>query len=243
MIPKRIGILIPSTNTSVEADFKWVTSKAVTAHSERLAIPDGTMTPAFLDQMNQDLAAKVASVASASMDLIAYACTSGSFYRGPAWDEQVHDLVQRTAHVPCVTTSTAVMDAFQALDVQRISVITPYPQWTNDKLAAYYGQQGMDVLGVHGDVRAAAQGHRAINDQDPDDIIQFAQDHFDPDAQALFCSCTAWRAAECVTALEAALGVPVITSNQATIWAALRQLDMLHAAQPLGRLFTRSAVC
>ena len=242
MVVQRIGILVPSTNTSVEADFQRLLSDEVTVHSERLSIPDGTMTPEFLDEMNRGLAGKVSLLASAKLDLIAYACTSGSFYRGPQWDAEVRDTVQATAGVPCVTTSTAVMQAFEALGVKRISVVTPYPEWTNQKLAGYYADQGMQVLGVHGDARAAAQGHRAINDQDPSEIVQFARQHLDPQAQALFCSCTAWRAVECVQALEAELGVPVITSNQATIWAALRELDMLHAARPTGRLFAGAAV-
>jgi len=242
MVPKRIGILVPSTNTSVEADFQRLLSDEVTVHSERLPIPDGTMTPGFLDEMNQGLAAKVALLAAAKVDMIAYACTSGSFYRGPRWDEEVRGIVQAAAGVPCVTTSTAVAQAFAALGVGTISVVTPYPEWTNRKLAEYYEGQGMRVLGVQGDARAAAHGHRAINDQDPSQIVEFARRHFDPQAQALFCSCTAWRAVECVDRLEAELGVPVVTSNQATIWAALREIGMLRAARPAGRLFAAAPV-
>lgn len=238
MSPKRIGILIPSTNTSVEADFQRLLFDAVTVHSERLYIPDGTMTEASLDLMNADLQEKAALLATAKIDVIAYACTSGSFYRGTAWDEQVRDTIEQRTGVPCVTTSTAVSKAFQALDVHTISVMTPYPDWTNQKLAQYYAAQGLSVKGVHGDARAAADGHRAINDQDPAQIEQFAHEHFDRDAQALFCSCTAWRSLECVQALETSLNVPVVTSNQATIWAALHAIDSLDKAKPVGRLFS-----
>ncbi|MBV7483818.1 aspartate/glutamate racemase family protein [Bordetella sp. BOR01] len=238
MVPKRIGILIPSTNTSVEADFQRLLSDAVTVHSERLYIPDGTMTEASLDLMNRDLQEKAALLATARIDVIAYACTSGSFYRGASWDEQVRDSIEQRTGVPCVTTSTAVSRAFRALDVHAISVMTPYPDWTNRKLAAYYAAQGLDVKAVHGDARAAADGHRAINDQDPAQIAKFALDHFDRDAQALFCSCTAWRSLECVQTLEASLKVPVVTSNQATIWATLHTIGSLDKARPAGRLFS-----
>lgn len=237
MNPKRIGILIPSTNTTVEADFQRLLFDTVTVHSERLYIPDGTMTEASLDLMNRDLREKAALLATAKIDVIAYACTSGSFYRGAAWDEQVRDTIEQRTGVPCVTTSTAVSKAFQALDVHTISVMTPYPDWTNQKLAQYYAVQGLDVKGVYGDARAAVDGHRAINDQDPAQIEQFAHAHFDRDAQALFCSCTAWRSLECVQALETSLNVPVITSNQATIWATLHTIDSVGQATPVGRLF------
>src|SRR5690554_1136384 len=146
MSPKRIGILIPSTNITVEADFQRVLGDEISVHSERLHIPDGTMTAAFLDEMNRGLEEKVKRLAAARVDVIAYACTSGSFYRGSAWDEQVSQIVQENAGVPCVTTSTAISKAFTALGLRTISVITPYPQWTNDKLAAYYRNEGFDIV-------------------------------------------------------------------------------------------------
>lgn len=241
MKPARIGILIPSTNTTVEADFQRVLTDQVTAHSARLYIPDGTMTEEFLNEMNRDLEQKVRLLASAQPDVIVYACTSGSFYRGPEFDEQVRRTVEHIAGVPCVTTSTAVSQALRALGLQSLSVVTPYPEWTNEKLVDYYRNAGFHVVSVHRDPRAAARGHRAINDQDPAEILQFGLDHFDSLAQGLFCSCTAWRAMECVPELEAELGVPVVTSNQATIWAALRAIDRVDAAGPAGRLFAGPA--
>ena len=240
MVPKRVGILIPSTNTTVEADFQRLLSEAVTVHSERLYIPDGTMTEEFLDQMNQDLLGKATLLASARVDVIAYACTSGSFYRGAGWDAQVKSLIEQHLDLPCITTSTAVFQAFQALNVDTVSVTTPYPDWTNQKLLEYYTAHGLNVLGVHGDTRAAVNGHRAVNDQEPEQIHQFSRDHFDHGAQVLFCSCTAWRALECAPQLEIEVGVPVVTSNQATIWAALHALDGIAHARPAGRLFTVS---
>ncbi len=239
MIPQRIGVLVPSTNTAVEADFQRTLPADVTAHSARLYIPDGVMTAAFLDEMNRDLAEKIRLLASAKVDLIVYACTSGSFYRGRAWDEQVRQTVTAVAGVPCVTTSTAVSLAFRALGLQALSVVSPYPAWTNEKLVAYYESEGLRIVSIASDARAAADGHRAVNDQDPEDIAQFARAHFVSDAQGLFCSCTAWRAMACVAALESGLGVPVVTSNQATIWAALRTLGRDDVLANAGELFTR----
>ena len=242
MIPKRIGILIPSTNTSVEADFQRLLRGGVTVHSERLFIPNGAMTEKSLDQMNHDVAEKAALLATARVDVIAYACTSGSFYRGTDWDEQIKTLIETRTGVRCITTSSAVRLAFNALDIHSVSVMTPYPEWTNDQLATYYAGLGIEISGVHGDTRAAATVHPAINDQEPEQIEQFALDHFDRDSQALFLSCTAWRALECVETLEASLTVPVVTSNQATIWATLALVDSLAEAKPTGQLFSRTPV-
>lgn len=238
MVPRRIGLLVPSTNTAMEADFQRLLCGRVTVHSARLEIPDGTLTEAALDQMNSDLAGQVRLLAGARVDLIVYACTSGSFYRGQGWDAEISRTVKAACGLDCIATSDAVAMAFDALRVQRLSVVTPYPNAINERLSNYYGQRGYTLLNVNGDPRSASRGHRAVNDQAPEEIIEFAQAHFHPDAQALFCSCTAWRAVEAVGQLEQSLGVPVITSNQATIWAALRALDALDLATPAGRLFT-----
>ncbi|MEK7216891.1 MAG: arylmalonate decarboxylase, partial [Chloroflexota bacterium] len=58
-----------------------------------------------------------------------------------------------------------------------------------------------------------------------------------PDADGYFISCTNIRAIETVAALEPALGRPVITSNQATLWYCLRRLGLPDAPAGLGTLF------
>ena len=75
---------------------------------------------------------------------------------------------------------------------------------------------------MEGEPRAAAAGNRGINDQDPDAVAEFAARVCRPEADALLCSCTAWRSVEAVAAIEARTGKPMVTSNQSTIWTALR---------------------
>lgn len=45
-----------------------------------------------------------------------------------------------------------------------------------------------------------------------------------------------WRALEAAAELERRLGIPVVTANQATIWAAFRALGMRHPVAGLGSL-------
>lgn len=241
MVLPRIGVLIPSTNTAVEADFQRVLAGHASVHSERLFIPEGQMSEAHLDEMNRGLEARIRSLASARVDVIAYACTSGSFYKGAAWDDAVMAAVQRIAGMPCTTTSKAVAEALRCVAPSgAIAVVTPYPDWTNQRLRQYYEAQGFSILALAGDERSARGGHRFVNDQDPAEIVRFGLQHMHAGAQALFCSCTAWRAFEALPALEAALGLAVVTSNQATLWKASRMLGLLAAQAgacgPFGQL-------
>ena len=57
------------------------------------------------------------------------------------------------------------------------------------------------------------------------------------DADGYFLSCTNTRMIEAVEDLENDLDKPVINSNQATLWACLKKLGIVHADKKLGRLF------
>ncbi|ACL55909.1 maleate cis-trans isomerase family protein [Methylobacterium nodulans] len=233
---KRIGLLIPSTNTAVEADFQRLNLPGVSVHGQRLHIPDGVMGEDVLDRMNQDLDEAIESLASAHVDAMVYACTSGSFYKGAGWDTDVITRIERKG-LPAVATSPAVSAALRHVGGRAISVVTPYPEWTNRRLRDYFTSEGFNILGVAGDPSAAAGGHSFINDQDPENIVAFGERHCAPEADVLFCSCTAWRSFEAVPELEKRLRRPVISSNQATVWAALQAVGFGGHIRNGGRLF------
>jgi maleate cis-trans isomerase len=120
-------------------------------------------------------------------------------------------------------------------------VATPYPDWNNQRLRAYLEAEGFDVLNVDGEPHAAASGNQGINDQSPESVVAFASRVCRAEADALLCSCTAWRAVEAVDALERRTGKPVVTSNQATIWMALGAIGVTEPVRGFGRLFERAA--
>jgi maleate isomerase len=145
-------------------------------------------------------------------------------------------MIERTANVPAVATSPSVGEALRALGARRLSVATPYPEWNNEKLRAYLTAQGFEVLNLEAEPTAAKAGNQGINDQDPSVIADFASRACRPDADALLCSCTAWRSVEAVDEIERRTGKPVVTSNQASIWMTLRTLGHTQPIEGFGRL-------
>jgi maleate cis-trans isomerase len=135
-----------------------------------------------------------------------------------------------------VATSPSVVEALRFFGARRVSVATPYPDWNNTRLRAYLEALGFEVLNVEGEPGAAASGNQGINDHDPEEVVAFASRVCRPEADALLCSCTAWRSVEAVGELERRTGKPVVSSNQASIWAAFRALKLAPRISGYGRL-------
>jgi len=237
----RIGLMVPSTNTTCEADFQLVLPRRFTVHGQRLWLTNDAQGEDGMTRMNGEIESGARYLATAHVDAVSYGCTTGSFFRGPGWDRDMIALIERTAGVPAVATSPSVVEALRAFGARRLSVATPYPEWNNARLRAYLDATGFEVLNLEAEPEAARAGNQGINDQDPSVIVEFATRACRADADALLCSCTAWRSVEAVEEIERRTGKPVVTSNQAAIWASLRAIGTTAPIAGFGRLLRRLA--
>jgi maleate cis-trans isomerase len=233
---RRIGVMVPSTNTTCEADFQMVTPPGYTVHGQRLWLTNDALGEAGMERMNAEIESGARYLATARVDAISYGCTTGSFFKGPGWDRDMLALIEDTAGVPAVATSPSVVEALRYFGARRLSVATPYPEWNNQRLRAYLTAQGFEVLNLEAEPVAARSGNQGINDQEPAGIVEFATRACRPDADALLCSCTAWRSVEAAEEIERRTGKPVVTSNQASIWMTLRRLGHREPIAGFGRL-------
>lgn len=232
----RIGVMVPSTNTTFEADCQLVAPNGVTIHGHRMWLTNEFSDAEGMDRMNADIELAARYLATANVDVIAYGCTTGSFYKGPGWDEEMMRLITGATGIPATATSPSVVQALRFFGAKRLSVASPYPDWNNRMLRAYLEAQGFEVLNVEGEPVASSSGNQGINDQDPQSVVEFASKVCLPEADALLCSCTAWRSLEAVDELEKRTGKPVVSSNQATIWATFKALGMTPEIRGYGRL-------
>jgi maleate cis-trans isomerase len=233
---QRIGVMVPSTNTTCEADFQMVVPRGHTVHGQRLWLTNDALGEEAMIRMNGEIESGARYLATARVDAISYGCTTGSFFKGPGWDREMIALIEATAGVPAVATSPSVVEALRAFGARRLSVATPYPDWNNQRLRAYLAAQGFEVLNLEAEPTAARAGNQGINDQDPSVIVEFAARACRPEADALLCSCTAWRSVEAAEEIEQRTGKPVVTSNQASIWMTLRRLGHRTPIAGFGRL-------
>jgi maleate isomerase len=193
-------------------------------------------TPENYNTMIDDLDNAARSVALPGPKLIVFSCTSGSFFKGKGWDLELAGRMEAAAGIPALTTSTAAREAFAALGAKTLFMVTPYPDSVNATEVRFFKDNGLDIVDHITFNCAASRDIGAITPERIKETVLGRRADIGK-CDALFISCTALRAIDAVEALEAELGLPVVTSNSATIWAALRRLGVDTASVPAGRLF------
>ena len=233
---KRIGLALLSNDRMSEADFQRVfATRGGVIHSARMWYDLDLPQPARMDRVHEELAMASRYVGSVGLDAIVYSCTTGSFYRGVGWDKEMERIMEEASGAPAFATSPSAVEALNELGAKKVSVVTPYPNWNNQLLAPYLEAKGFEVLNLDGHPKTGS-GQVPIPDHDPEEIVEFGVAKCHPDADVLFCSCTDWGALEVVERLEALVGKPVVTANQATIWLVARQLGIPGPIDGFGSL-------
>jgi maleate cis-trans isomerase len=241
---QRIGLIVPSSNTNAEPDCLMLMPTGVTLHATRSggydvnAIPDSGEMRRFV---RQSLDLHLQLLMDARVDVIAYGCTSATLADGPAFDQEFCAEISAKSGCPAVTTAGALIEAMTSLGLERVAFTSPYVKTLADEAVDFIHQCGIEVVhqvGFDTDLNSLQQN--ALSPKDAYDMALKA-DH--ADAQGIVISCTDYRALEALPAIEEALGKPVVTSNQALMYACLQRLGAEgDLAAVGGRLFNKGRV-
>jgi maleate cis-trans isomerase len=242
-IPRRIGLLVPASDPVVEADFHRFLPPGITFHTARLhqAPQSACATVETLTALADAAPPAAASVALVEPELIVFACTSGSLFKGFGWDvELARRIAAASGGVPATTTATSMVAAHKALGMKRVVMVTPYPEETNRIEVKFLAEHGIEVAEY---ASFNCRKSRDIGFVAPSAIREMVLQRKAAVGRVdgLFVSCTALRVMGLVEDLERELGKPVVTSNQATVWMALRLLGADGGRVPAGRLFRTAA--
>jgi len=213
----RIGLLLPSSNTTMEPDFVMMAPEGVTVHSARMLLED--VTPESLERMAGEAEQAARLLSTADVDLMVYGCTSGSLIRGVEWEASLVNRIEAASGTQTVTTAGAVVEALRTLEARNIRVFTPYTDAVNRLEKTFLEAQGFHVDSIVG---LGLVDNLKIGRVTPVEIERLVDPR--PAADCLFISCTNLPAVFLIQTLEERHQKPVVTSNQASMWATLRRL-------------------
>jgi len=213
----RIGLLLPSSNTTMEPDLYRMAPKDVTVHTARMMLRD--VTPEGLEEMAGEASRAAQLLKTADVDILAYGCTSGSLIRGVEWEKSLKRRLEEIVGVPAVTTAGAVVEGLRTLGAETVSVFTPYTDMVNMHERSFLEAHGYKVGAIKGLGFTDNQRIGRVSMEQLESFIVPASG-----SDAVFVSCTNLPVVHLIEKLEKKHRLPFVTSNQATMWAALRGL-------------------
>lgn len=230
-----MAVIVLETDETLEPEFARMTDLAGVAlyHSRIPMVSE--ITPDTLAEMEADLPAATRLLPqSLKFDVIGYGCTSASTVIG---SENVARAIQRIFPQARVTDPlAAIIAAGQNLGARRLGFVTPYVPEVSKKMWDKLEQEGFEIAAFgsfeEGDDRVVARITEASIMAAAERVAEQAS------CDAIVISCTNLRCLNIISRIEARIGIPVISSNQAMAWHMLRLAGVDEQMPDFGRLFT-----
>ena len=166
------------------------------------------------------------------IDCVVYGCTSGTIAAGHNSIEKKIKAAKPTADV--TTPSTAAIKALKKLNINKISIFTPYTKKLNDEVLKYFDDEGFEITSnSYFDIKSDFD----IGKIDQNYLYQVLSKINLKGADALFVSCTALPVLPLIDKLEKKLDTTVLSSNQALIWDTLEKINKNNSVEGFGKLF------
>ncbi len=227
---RHFGVLVPSTNTTVEIEYTHHLPATLQFHTGRLG--KGGKTP-FSPSRDEDVIYQSKMLGDAKVEAVALAQTSASLFDDD-YDAKVKAQMSQNAGVPAVTSAEAIGEAIQALGVKRVGIVTPYSTQVIESAKRYYERKyGLQVVGMEG---FGATDAYAIGKLDAAVAFDGLRRVDKPAIEALIVPGGNFPTMPWIAVWERAFGKPVITTNQAALWSVLGIMKLNNPLPGLGRL-------
>lgn len=224
------GVLIPATNTTCEIEYSRMLPPNLQVHVGRLG--KGGDSP-FSPSLDADLAYQSKMLGQAKVEVVALAQTSASLF-DDGYDAKAKDLMATGAGVPALTSAEAIGEAVRALGATRIALVSPYSAQVIERAKAYYETRyGLSVVAMEGFGATDAYAIGGLSaDNATDAFVRIDR----PEIEVLVVPGGNFPTMRHVAGWERRFGKPVITTNQAALWAMLRVMGVSAPLPGLGRL-------
>jgi arylmalonate decarboxylase len=229
----KVGLIVPASNTVNAHEWGLLAPPGVSIHTARTSQSGRSSLQSFAD-MAAGTALAAEQLRAAAVDVVAYGCTSGSFMTPR---QEVMHRIATIAGCPATNSADAAVAALRHLGVARVALATPYMDYVHEREIGLLEEEGFSVVAsLNLGLGETEEERFAIRKVPPEAVLRMALAVDRPEAEAIFVSCTSLASLGVIPAIEAQLGKPVVTSNQATFWQVLRLLGLRSELSAGGRL-------
>ena len=242
----RIGQIVPSSNTTMETEIpamltarQAVRPERFTFHSSRMRMKK--VVKAELEAMDRDSDRCALELSDARVDVLGYACLVAIMSMGQGYHRQSEQrlharTVENDAATPVVTSAGALVDGLNALGARRIAVICPYLKPLTQLVVDYLAAEGFEVIDH---VALEIPDNLEVARHDPHRLLEIYRGLRWQGADAIVLSaCVQMPSLPVIAAVEAEVGIPVVSAAVCTTYAMLRRLGLETVVPGAGALLS-----
>jgi maleate isomerase len=230
-----VGLIVPSNNNVVLPEFYSALPDGVTAYETRMRV-EGDLTFEALRKMTGDAEAAAELLRQTGVDFICYCCMASTLVKGWDWERQLLARFADKARKGVASANSALKDALMLVGAKRLALVTPYPESLNALIPKFFAAGGFEVKTITG---TQIQEVSAVRGYSPDRIYRTARALALKEVDAVCLLATDMHTFPIIDVLERDLGLPVLSSNQALLWASLRALGINAPVDGMGKLLRR----
>jgi len=242
----RIGLIVPSSNTTMETEIPQmllrraeIAPERFTFHSSRMRMKK--VSPEELAQMDRESDRCALELSDARCDAMAYACLVAIMATGPKYHLQSEARLTKVteengAKAPVVTSAGALVNGIKALGARKVSVITPYMKPLTKLVVDYLVDCEIEVLDA---ISLEVADNVQVGRLDPMNLVEHAAKLRTSGADAVVLSaCVQMPSLPAIPVVEQKLGLPVLSAAVATTYSLLRALDLEPKVPNAGALLS-----
>lgn len=235
------ALIIPSTNTTVEAEFNWMRVPGISWHSGRIWIPnpmlnDDATTVAFLENLRTEIGTAVKNVMTAMPTYLVMGMSAETFWGGKSGATEFKTWMETLSGLDVTTGANACKAALDIYGAKRIGIITPYQEVTDLQVVDFFTEMGYVVVNIKG---LRCESASAISAVSHEKVKATFREVDGPDVDLLIQAGTNMVCVLAAAEMEIELGKPVIAINTATVWHAYRTNGIKDQIKGFGSLLEK----
>lgn len=238
---KKFAVLVPSTNTTVQAEFDEMRVRGVTNHLTRIGIPnipinnddDFNKLIELIEEAQEDA---INRVMSCEPDYFIMGISAETFWNGLEASVRLKKQVMELTGLDVAMGSEACQEALSKFSAKRIAVITPYQPIGDKNVVRFFNECGFSVPRIKG---LKCESPVKIAHVQPKTLIEEIKQIDGDDIDAIIQVGTNLSMARVAAVAEEFLDKPVIAINSAIYWHALRQNGINDQFDGFGSLFSQ----
>jgi arylmalonate decarboxylase len=217
------GLIFPPLNYPIPPDAKRLFPSGLRFIGNGVGLAGGMTIEGYEEAIPRVLP-RAADLAREGADLISVFGSSITFFRGAQFNEELAERVTELTGLPATTQSNGLIDGLKHVNARRVAVATAYTETVTKRLKVFLQEHGFEVVSAKG------LGYERIPEgaATQEVLHELGVDAYSASnrADALVMSCGGLKTLDLIVPLEAAVGVPVVSSTPHGLWHCARLLGL-----------------